>query len=82
MDPLGTHLLRYACGGERTSSHNAVYHIIRETRQHAHQERTGFLPSSALGGLGGRVDIVILDAAMGHTLVDIVRTTLVRAPYT
>ena len=76
LDPLGTHLLRSARGGERTSSHDyvrdAVYHIIRESRQHAHRERTGFLPSSAPWGRGGRVDIVILDVAAGHTLVDIV----------
>ena len=45
---------------------DAVYHIIRESRQHAHWER------SAPGGRGGRVDIVISDAAVGHTLVDIV----------
>ena len=51
---------------------DAVYHIIRESRQHAQRERTGFLPSSAPGGRGGRVDIVISDAAAGHTLVDIV----------
>ena len=51
---------------------DAVYHIIRESHQHAHRERTGFLPSSAPGGRGGRVDIVIPDAAVGHTLVDIV----------
>ena len=61
---------------ERTSSHDflrdAGYHIIRESRQHAHRERTGFLPSSAPWGRGGRVNIVISDAAAGHTLVDIV----------
>ena len=51
---------------------DAVYHIIRESRQHAHRERTGFLPSSALGGRRGRVDIVISDDAAEHTLVDIV----------
>ena len=51
---------------------DAVYHIIRESRQHAQRERTGFLPSSAPGGRGGRVDIVISDAAVGHPLVDIV----------
>ena len=51
---------------------DAVYHIIRESRQHAHRERSGFLPSSAPRGGGGRVDIVISDAAVGHTLVDIV----------
>ena len=76
MDPLGTHLLRCARGGERTSSHDsvrdAVYHSIRESWQHAHRERSGFLPTSAPGVRGGRVDIVISDAAMGHTLVDIV----------
>ena len=62
LDPLGTHLLRYARGGERTTSHDslrdAIYHIIREFRQHAHRERTGFLPSSVSRGRGGRVDIV------------------------
>ena len=72
--PPGTYLLRCPRGGERTSSHDsvrdAIYHIIRESRQHAHRERTGFLPSSAPRGRGGRVDIVILDAAVGHTLVD------------
>jgi hypothetical protein len=76
MDALGTHLMRCARGGERTSSHDAVrdavYYIIRESRQHAQRERTGFLPSSAPGGRGGRVDIVISDAVVGHTLVDIV----------
>ena len=51
---------------------DAVYHIIRESRQHAHRERTGFLPSSAPGGRGGRIGIVISDGAVGHTLVDIV----------
>ena len=45
---------------------------MRESRQHTHRERTDFLPSSAPGGRGGRVDIVISDAAVGHTLVDIV----------
>ena len=68
--------MRCARGGERTSSHDyvrdAVYNIIRESRQHAHRERTGFLPSSAPRGRGGRVDIVISDAAVGHTLVVIV----------
>ena len=48
-----------------------VYHIIHESRHHAHRERSGFLPSSAPGGRGGRVDIVISDAAVGHNLVDI-----------
>ena len=65
LDPLGTHLLR-------TSSHDvvrdAVYHIIRESRQHMHRERIGFLPSLASRERGGRVDIVISDAAVGHTL--------------
>ena len=51
---------------------DAVYHIIRESHQHAQRAHTGFLPSSALGGRGGRVDIEISDAAAGHTLVDIV----------
>ena len=51
---------------------NAVYHIIRESRQQTHRERTGFLPLSALEGRGGRFDIVISDAAVGHTLDDIV----------
>ena len=75
LDPLGTHLLRCARGGERTASHDpvrdVVYHIIRESRQHAHRERAGFLPPSAFGGRGGQVYIVISDAAVGHTLVDI-----------
>ena len=65
LDPLGTHLLRCARGGERTSSHDsvrdAVYHIIRE-----------YLPSSAPRGRRGRVHIVISDAEVGHTLVNIV----------
>ena len=68
--------MRCARGGERTSSHDfvrdAVCHIIRESCQHAHRERTSFLPSSAPDGRGGRLDIVISDAAVGHTLVDIV----------
>ena len=51
---------------------DAVYHIIRESCQHAQRERTGFIPSSAPGGRGGRVDIVISDAAAGHALIDIV----------
>ena len=51
---------------------DAVYHIIRESRQHAHRERTGFLPSLASRGREGRVDIVISETAVGHTLVDIV----------
>ena len=76
LDPLGIHLLRCARGGERTSSHDyvgdVVYHIIRESRRHAQRERTGLLPSSAPGGRGGHVDIVISDAAAGHTLIDIV----------
>ena len=57
---------------------DVVYHIIRESRQHAHWERIGFLPSSAPGGHGGRIDIVISDAAVGHTLVDIVVSDLPR----
>ena len=48
LDPPGTNLLRYARGGERASSRDdvrdAVHHIIRESRQHAHRERTSFLP--------------------------------------
>ena len=44
----------------------------RESRQHALRERTDFPPSAAPGGRGGRVDIVISDAVVGHTLVDIV----------
>ena len=51
---------------------DAGYCIIRESRQQAHRERTNFLPSSAPGGCGGRVDIEILDAAVGHTLIGIV----------
>ena len=76
LDPLGTHLMRCAHGGERTSSHDsmrdAVHFIIRGSRRQAHRERTGFLPSSAPRGRGGRVDIVISDAAVGHIVVDIV----------
>ena len=37
-----------------------------------HGVHTSFLPSLALGGRGGRVDIVISDATVGRTLVDIV----------
>ena len=59
----------------RTSLHDyvrdAVYHIICKSCQHVHRERT-FLPPSAPRGRGGRVDIVISDAAVGHTLVDII----------
>ena len=82
LDSLGTHLLRCARGGERTSSHysvrDAVYHIIRESRQHAQRERTGFLPSSAPGGRGGRVYIVISDAAaVDIVVVDPTRGDLV-----
>ena len=76
LDSLGTHLFRRARGSGHTASHDlvrdAVYHIIRESRQHAQQERTGFLPSSAPRGRGWRVNIVISDAAAGHTLIDIV----------
>ena len=68
--------MRCARGGERTLSHDSVrdtiYHIVRESRQHAHRERAGFLPSSAPGGRGGRLNIEISDAAAGHTWVDIV----------
>ena len=51
---------------------DAVYHIIGEWRQNSHRERIGFLPISARGGRGGRVNIVISDGALGHALVDIV----------
>ena len=68
--------MRCAHGGERTSLHDsvpdAVYHIIRESRQHEHRERNGFLLSSAPGGREGRVDIVISDDAVGNTSADIV----------
>ena len=47
-----------------------IYHIIRESREHAHLGCTGSLPSSALGGRGGRVAIVISDATVGNILVD------------
>ena len=57
---------------------DAVYQIIRESRQHAYRGRTSFLPSSALGGRGERVDIMILGAAVGHTLVDVVVVDLTR----
>ena len=57
---------------------DTVCHIIRQSRQHAHRERTGFLPSSAPRERGGRVGIVISDAAVGHTLVDIVVSDLPR----
>ena len=56
----------------------AAYRIICESRQQAHRERTGFLPSLAIGGHGGRVDIVILDGAVGRTLVDIAFADLTR----
>ena len=76
LDPLGTHLLCGTSRGERTSSHDfvrdAIHHIIRESSQHAHRERSSFLSPSAPWGRGERVDIVISDAAVGHTLVDIV----------
>ena len=49
---------------------DVVYHIIRESRQHAHRERNDFLPSSKAGGRERCVDIVISDAAEGHTFVD------------
>ena len=48
------------------------YNIVRESRQHTYRECTGFLPSSAPRGRKGRVDIVISDGAVEHTLVDIV----------
>ena len=54
------------------SVHDAVDNIIRESRQHALRERIGFLPTSSPGGRGGRVDILISDAAVGHTLGDFV----------
>ena len=58
----------------RTSSHDfvrdAIYQIIRESRQHAHRERNGLLLSLVPGGRLGHTDIVISGAAMGHTLVD------------
>ena len=52
--------------------HDVVNHIIRESRQHAHRERTGFLPLAAPRGRGGRVYIVISDVAASQTLVGIV----------
>ena len=36
------------------------------------RERAGFLPSSAPGGRGVRVDIVISDATASHVLIDVV----------
>ena len=51
---------------------DAIYHIIRKSRQHVYREHTGFLPLSAPRGRVRRVEIVISDAAVGHTLVDIV----------
>ena len=73
---LDTHIMRCSRGGERISSHDSVrdsvYHILRESGQHVQRERTGFLPSSAPGGRGGRVDIVISDLVEGHILVDVV----------
>ena len=76
LDPLGIHLLRCVRGGGRTLSHDsvrdAVYHIIRESRQHAHREGTSFYHSSAPWGRGGRVYFVISDAPVEHTLVDII----------
>ena len=50
---------------------DAVYRIIRESRQHAHRARTGFLPSLASWGRGGRVDGVILDVTAAYSLVEI-----------
>ena len=49
-----------------------AYHVIRESRQHAHQERIGFLPSSTPWGRRGHVDIAILDSAVGHALAELV----------
>ena len=49
-----------------------LFLLIRESRQHAYREHTCFLPPSAPGERRERVDIVISDAAVGRTLVDIV----------
>ena len=35
-------------------------------------QKTGILPSSILGGQGGRVDLVISEPVRGHTLLDVV----------
>ena len=69
-----THDKNEAEGSTTTASSVGIVKRVplRELRHHAHRERTGFLPSSALEGRGGRVDIVISDVAVGHTLVDIV----------
>ena len=75
MDVLGTHLLWYSHGGECGAAHDAVrivvYYIIQETGRVVAQEKTGFLPSSILGGRGGRVDLVISAPARGYTLLDV-----------
>ena len=36
------------------------------------REKTGFLPSSTLGGRGGRVNLVISEPPRNHTLLDVV----------
>ena len=46
--------------------------FVSRTSTHIGSALASFLPSSAPGGRGGRVDIVISDAAVGHTLVDVV----------
>ena len=55
-----------------TASYFARCGLPHHSVYHTHRERTGFLPSSAPRGRGGRVDIVISDASVRHTLVDIV----------
>ena len=73
---LGTHLLRCSHGGERIAAHDAlrdvIYYIIRDAGCAVVREKTRFLPSSILGGRGGRVDLVISKPARGHTLLDVV----------
>ena len=73
MDALGTHLLRCSDGGERIAAHDAVrdaiYYITREAGRVVMRERTGFLPSSILGGRGGCVDLVMSELVRGHTLL-------------
>ena len=66
LDPLGTHLSRCARASELTSSydsvHDAGYHIIHEF----------FGVFLVFFVSFGRVEMVISDVAVGHTLVDIV----------
>ena len=51
--------------GERASSHDFVLGMFYHTIVSRVNTRTGFLPSSAAGRRGGRVDIVFLESAVG-----------------